>query len=119
MSRERFVLFYTAPDGRRAAGELRRDSESLVRLVARACRLNFRRGEGARALRIERGGRVVLDEAALLRISVEAAAVEEAERASDPAVREVNLRETVFLILRGLRLVDGRGGYTPPDDSRA
>lgn len=119
MGREKFVLFYVSSRGGSAAGERSRDCDSLVDAVTTACRVNLRRGEGGRALRIEGGGRVVLDEPALSEISGEAEATERAVLNSDSALSQVALRETVFGILRRRGLVDERGKYIPPQEPRA
>lgn len=115
MRRGRFVLLYNSPNDQHPDEVHKADSDTLADIVATACRVNFRREEGGRALRVDEAGGPILSEATLQEISGRAAALERAALASDPTLTQVNLRDLVFRILLDRGLIDEGGEPKAPD----
>ena len=117
MGRGRFVLFYNGPGDPKPAEPSTEESDSLIALMSTACRANFGGDEGGRALRIEQGGRTILDEATLLGIAGRVRALEEVALAESPSLTQVNLRGLAYGVMLEMGLIDERGEPVATEDA--
>ena len=114
MISEKFVLFYNTPNDPKPSEPYEHGADSLIDCVTEACRVNYYSDDGARALRVESGGRAILGEAALLEIAHDVRARERLMLAESPGIDQINLRVVVHMALLSRGLIDEQGDFVRP-----